>query len=169
MSTRTKRLSKAEAKKQTTLYAVGTFLALTVITAGAWAVTRPAPKSMPVVAASAAAEEHVHVQDFERISAEELKALVDAGEATVIDVRSVEQFKASHIAGALQIPVTRIEGEIPYLPKGKTIVTYCTCPAEESSGEAAMILARGGIKARALHGGLEAWTSAGYPTAAGLQ
>ena len=63
----------------------------------------------------------------------------------------------------------RIEGEVPYLAKDKLIVTYCTCPAEESSGQAAMILARGGIKAKALQGGFEEWTRLGYATGAGVQ
>jgi rhodanese-related sulfurtransferase len=84
-------------------------------------------------------------------------------------VRSIEQFVESHIPGALHIPVSRVQGEIPYLPKDKPIVAYCTCPAEESSGAAALILAHGDIEAFALTGGLEAWTRAGYPTASGVQ
>ena len=81
----------------------------------------------------------------------------------------MEQFVASHIPGSLHIPVARIEGEIPYLPKGKTIVTYCTCPAEESSGDAAMILMGAGVPAKALQGGMDAWVQRGFPMATGVQ
>jgi rhodanese-related sulfurtransferase len=105
---------------------------------------------------------------FRRITASELKVLVDRGEVTIIDVRDTSAYSTAHIPGALQIPVSRIEGEIPYLPKGKPIVTYCTCPAEESSGLAVQILEHRGVKnAAALQGGLEAWQRSGYPIAFG--
>ena len=143
--------------RTTVLVAIGTFLGLSLITLIAWALTRP---ERPVQAAT-----HEHEQTFERITVDDL----GKGDFTVIDVRSAEQFKAGHIPGALHIPVARIEGEIPYLPKGKAVVAYCTCPAEESSGEAAMILARSGISAKALQGGLDEWTKRGLPIEAGVQ
>ena len=61
-----------------------------------------------------------------RVSAEDLRAKVFQGRVTVIDVRDEASYVAGHIAGALHIPMARIEGEIGYLPKGKEIVTYCT-------------------------------------------
>lgn len=155
--------------KQNLLFVAGVFGGMIVAAVVAWALYRSmnpevlAAAPAPVQQAAAAPEE------FARISAAELKALVDRGAVTVIDVRDLDAFGASHIAGALQIPLARIEGEIPYLPRDKPIVTYCTCPAEESSGQAAMILARGGIAGvRALHGGLGAWTAAGHPTESGV-
>lgn len=170
-----KQASRKNADQKTSVfYAVATFVTFAVVALIVWALTRPAE---PVAAATAVptasaavtvpAAEHVH--DFERISIEDFKTGVDKGEFTVIDVRSMEQYMASHIPGSLHIPLGRIEGEIPYLPKDKKIVTYCTCPAEESSGDAAMILAKGGIKAVALHGGLESWTKLGYPIESGVK
>lgn len=106
---------------------------------------------------------------FRRVAADELRAQFDRGEVTIIDVREADQYADSHIPGALQIPLARIEGEISYLPKGKPIVTYCTCPAEESSGQAVLILRNGGITgAAALQGGLAAWRKAGYPVESGM-
>jgi hydroxyacylglutathione hydrolase len=106
---------------------------------------------------------------FRRITADEVKPKFDRGEVTVIDVREADQFLQSHIPGALQIPLARIEREVAYLPKGKPIVTYCTCPAEESSGQAVEILQHAGIAgAAALQGGLAAWRKAGYPVESGL-
>lgn len=105
---------------------------------------------------------------FGTIEVSDLKSMVEKNEVTIIDVRNIEPYLAAHIPGALQIPVSMIEGEIAHLPKGKKIVTYCTCPAEESSGQAAMILAHGGITdVVALEGGFDAWVAAGLPTAAG--
>ena len=51
---------------------------------------------------------------------------IDAGAVLVIDVRDAQAYIASHIPGAIQIPLARIEGEISYLPRNKPIVTYCT-------------------------------------------
>ena len=153
--------------RTTFFVAAGTFLGLSLITLVGWSLTRTVetpPTPQVQAAAMPVAEE-----TFERITFDDFKKQLDAGEITVIDVRGIDQFLASHIPGALHIPVPRIDGEIPYLPKGKTIVTYCTCPAEESSGQAAMILARGGISAKALQGGFEEWTKRGFPTATGVK
>lgn len=168
--------SRAQQQKTTVFVAVATFVGMSVVALVAWSLTRaaePAPVNTPLVAASAvpapAGDDHDHgAETFERITPAEAKALADAGKAVFLDVRSIEQYKETHVAKAMHIPVTLVQGEIPYLPKDKMIVTYCTCPAEESSGEATMILARGGIQSKALHGGLRAWMDAGLPVAQGL-
>jgi rhodanese-related sulfurtransferase len=156
-------------KKTTTVVAVATFLGFSLIAIVAWALTRPpappTPTASPAAAAALSGHEGHNHPPFETITAAELKAGLDRNEIVVIDVRSIEQYKASHIPGSLHIPVPRVQGEIPYLPKDKTIVTYCTCPAEESSGDAALILAAGGVKAKALVGGMDAWTQLGQPLA----
>ena len=169
-------------RRITLITATATFLALTAITVVVWAITRPdtpapaatasasaLPAGHPDISAVAPPEEaHQHeTGEFERISVDELKPMVEAGAVVVIDVRSAEQYTAAHIKSSLHIPVPMIEGEIEYLPKDRLIVTYCTCPAEESSGEAALILQKRGRPAKALLGGLNAWIAAGYPTVAG--
>ena len=61
-----------------------------------------------------------------RTSVRELARMVERGEVIVIDVRDVDAYLAGHIEGALHIPLSYIAGEVPYLRKGKPIVTYCT-------------------------------------------
>lgn len=154
-------------RRITLITAFATFFSLTAISVIVWAVTRP---DLPApVATSSASMIPSQSEEFERITIDELKPLVDAGQVALIDVRSAEQFTAGHIGGALHIPVASVEGEIDYLPKDKLIVTYCTCPNEESSGEAVLILQHRGVKAKALKGGLAAWTAAGLPTVAGVK
>ncbi len=158
--------------RTTFLVAAGTFIALSFVTLAAWSLMRtvePQASAQPVVPAAVMPAVAQAAETFDRIAFDDFRKLLDAGQVTVIDVRSMDQFIASHIPGALHIPVARIEGEIPYLPKGKLIVTYCTCPAEESSGEAAMILVRGGLPSKALLGGLDAWTQRGFPMEAGVK
>ena len=168
--------TRARQQRTTVLWAVGTFAILSVLTLAGWTLSKgdhgaaPAPAAEPAaVGAPAAQAAPAGLETFERIQLAEFKKALDAGEITVIDVRTIEAYGASHIPGSLHIPVSRVEGEIPWLPKGKPIVTYCSCPAEESSGEAAMILVRGGVPTKALQGGFDAWLAAGYPTASGLQ
>ena len=51
---------------------------------------------------------------------------IERGAVYVIDVRDADAYVASHIPGALQIPLMRVEGEVNYLPRDKPILTYCT-------------------------------------------
>ena len=62
------------------------------------------------------------------------------------------------------MPLGLLESRSGELPQDKLLVTYCTCKAEESSLEAAMLLAKGGFpRVAVLHGGYTAWTAAGLP------
>jgi hypothetical protein len=62
-----------------------------------------------------------------RINAQEAKSLVDAGKAVIIDVRGTEAYKTTHIKGALDYPLAKIEAkDFSGLPKGKRIIAYCT-------------------------------------------
>jgi rhodanese-related sulfurtransferase len=103
-----------------------------------------------------------------RITVTDLRDKLAKNEVTLIDVRDADAYLEAHIPGAMHIPLTRIDGEISYLPKGKPIVTYCTCPHDEAAADANMILAHGGIQnAFALAGGLGAWRDAGLPISSG--
>jgi 3-mercaptopyruvate sulfurtransferase SseA len=91
----------------------------------------PIPEAATASTSPAAPAEEPHAQDPERaavprIGVDELKQRIARGEVTVIDVRDADSYIAGHIPGALHIPLARVEGEIPYLPKGKPIVFYCT-------------------------------------------
>ena len=63
-----------------------------------------------------------------RVSVEDANAAVQSGEAIVVDVRSVQAFQASHIAGALSVPLVDIETNPAGvgLDKEQWIITYCT-------------------------------------------
>jgi 3-mercaptopyruvate sulfurtransferase SseA len=63
-----------------------------------------------------------------RVTVEEAKAALDSGAAIIVDVRSQSAYDASHIAGALFIPLGEFETDIENidLPKDQWIITYCT-------------------------------------------
>jgi 3-mercaptopyruvate sulfurtransferase SseA len=66
--------------------------------------------------------------DVPRVTVEDAKSAFDSGQAIIVDVRSTQSFVAGHIAGALSIPLTRIEDapKSVTLDKTKWIITYCT-------------------------------------------
>ena len=62
----------------------------------------------------------------QRISVEELRALMDAGKVVVVDVRNQSIYDEGHIKGARLIPLDQIPSRAGELPKDKQIVTYCS-------------------------------------------
>jgi rhodanese-related sulfurtransferase len=156
-------LRERERRQQRTKIVVGAVVAVIALGLGlaSFSPGAGASKDTPAAAADSG---------FRRITIDELKPLFDRGQLTVIDVRDADAYAQSHIPGALQIPLEYVSGEASYLPKDRLIVTYCTCPAEESSGLAVQVLAsRGVTNAAALVGGLKAWTNRGYPLDAGIR
>ncbi len=102
-----------------------------------------------------------------RITPEELKTKLDGGEEMiVVDVRDRIDFDAEPaiIPGALHLTTEELEARHTEIPREREIVLYCTCPSEETSARAALLLRRRGIeKIRPLAGGYHGWRDRGYP------
>jgi hypothetical protein len=77
----------------------------------------PVPSAAPTQAQLAAVP---------RVNSGDLLKMVESKQVTIIDVRDADSYRARHIPGALHIPLQYIPGEVPYLPKDKPIVAYCT-------------------------------------------
>jgi rhodanese-related sulfurtransferase len=168
-------MSKPRTKELSNLpLIIGSILVAALLGFAIWRMTarNAAPAATPT-AAAAPVQAPVENQDaaratVPRMSVAELRDRMAKNDVTLIDVRDADAYLETHIAGAMHIPLARIDGEIPYLPKGKAIVTYCTCPHDEAAADADMILSHGGIpNAFALAGGLGAWQAAGLPTQSG--
>jgi PBP1b-binding outer membrane lipoprotein LpoB len=66
-------------------------------------------------------------QDVPRITPQDLKSMLDAGDKVlVVDARSLASYQASHIVGAGSMPLDEIDARYKELPKGVKIVFYCT-------------------------------------------
>ena len=101
---------------------------------------------------------------MDRISVDELIAMIEAGNTPVIlDVRT-EQARQQDgiIPGALPAHPNDIHPALLKLARDVDIVVYCACPNEASAAAAARHLREAGFKRiRPLLGGVEAWQGAG--------
>ncbi len=101
------------------------------------------------------------------IAANEAIRLVNAG-AVLVDLRSANQFKDGHIAGAKNIPGDQIAADPKALERlaARTVVLYCGDGAATAAAQRS--LARAGVKGVfGLRGGLAAWTQENLPVVKG--
>jgi len=101
------------------------------------------------------------------ISAEELRQRLVEGDVILLDVRPVEEYQASHLPGALSMPVTDLEARLPELPREKEVVAYCRGPYCVFADEAVAILQSNGYQERRLAQGLPDWRMLGLPVESG--
>lgn len=113
------------------------FLAMCACLSAACASNAPPPvpvSSTPIPAAQPnphAAGGHDHAsheleEKMPRIIPEELKRLLAAKQAVVIDVRPPGDFRQEHIPGAINLPLQQIEsGQYQKLPRDKRLISYC--------------------------------------------
>ena len=93
------------------------------------------------------------------ISVEKLDALVDAGEATLIDVRTQEEFAMSHLPGAINMPLDVFDPAAVPNQTGKETILYCRS-GNRSAKAAAMLAEHDTRIVRHLDGGIVAWEQA---------
>jgi len=102
-----------------------------------------------------------------RVTADEVMARLGRGEPIVfVDARNEETWEESSekLPGALRLSpqVKDVEETLPIIPRDRSVITYCTCPHEESAARVArFLIARGYSDVHPLYGGLEAWRRAG--------
>jgi hypothetical protein len=64
--------------------------------------------------------------DAPRVELEDALAAHEAGSAVFVDVRPANAYAASHITGALSIPLNEVAARLDELDPGARIITYCT-------------------------------------------
>jgi membrane protein DedA with SNARE-associated domain/rhodanese-related sulfurtransferase len=102
-----------------------------------------------------------------RITPEELKGKIDAGEDVIIvDVRHAIEFEAQPetISGALHMDAAELEEASEAIPRDREIVLFCACPNEVTAARLALLLRSHGItRIRPLAEGYEGWRRRGFP------
>lgn len=122
---------------------------------------------------SAFPAENVVLPNLPRITAEELKEMIDKGaDLVTLDVRDIGSYEAGHIKGAVNIyydptsDPTERQMMLMALPMDKLIVTYCDCTDDASSANMAQELYQLGYdrdKIKVLSGGSLRWVELKYP------
>jgi rhodanese-related sulfurtransferase/DNA-binding transcriptional ArsR family regulator len=105
---------------------------------------------------------------MEPVLRDELLERTRQGLVTVLDVRPADEFAASHLPGAVNIPMSELEERLAELDPEHEIVAYCRGPYCVLSFEAVTALRAKGFKVRRLQDGLPEWKAAGLPLEAGV-
>jgi rhodanese-related sulfurtransferase len=89
-------------------------------------------------------------------------AAVEAGEVTVVDIRTTEDFEAGHIEGAVNLPYGKgMEAGFADLPSGKLVVA---CYSGQTAGQTVAIMRELGYNAVSLKSGMvNGWLAAELP------
>jgi len=101
----------------------------------------------------------------ETVSAADVKALIDDGGATVVDLADSLTYRAGHIPGAWFAIRSRLPGNLDSAPGAPLLVL--TSPDGVLARLAVDEAASSGRTVRVLDGGTAAWTAAGFPLEAG--
>ena len=121
--------------------------------------------SAPDIETLPAPAETLPVNTWQQISVEQAAARYEAG-AFMLDVRQPEEWEEMHIPGATLIPLGELPQRLGELPQDQEIVVYCRSGNRSQSG--AEILAKNGFSGvTSMAGGINEWSTAGYPTETG--
>jgi rhodanese-related sulfurtransferase/predicted transcriptional regulator len=133
-------------------------------------------RSLRILAASRLAElEQITRQFFtggealEPVDRKALLARARKGLVTVVDVRPREEYTASHIAGAISIPLDELKDRLAELPHNQEIVAYCRGPYCVLAAQAVDLLREHGFRAVRLEDGVTDWRVQGLPVSKGAQ
>jgi hydroxyacylglutathione hydrolase len=111
--------------------------------------------------AAAIKADGLRTESYQSATPVELRASIDEGDVTLIDVRAATEFHAEHIAGAEHRFLGTLLRNIDSISNDKPVVVQCL--AGGRSAIAASILQRAGFDVINMQGGYQAWVAAGLP------
>jgi len=100
---------------------------------------------------------------LKNVDAVTFKKLVEAGQGTILDVRTMGEVAQGHLPNAFAADIYQRDfvEKINQLPKDKEVYVYCAVGARSS--QAAQVLISNGFKnVYNLNGGIIAWSRSGY-------
>ena len=100
------------------------------------------------------------------IDVHELATLRDAG-ATLLDVRTPEEYEELHVPGAVLIPLDELVERVDEVPEVDRV--YVICRTGARSARAVEFLNRNGYDSVNVAGGCLAWVEAGQPVVGGAE
>lgn len=98
------------------------------------------------------------------VDCSEATALINREDGVIVDIRDAKDFKAGHIAGARNIPQSRLDERLAELDKFKDKPIVVVCKIGQSSGIAVAKLTKAGFaRAAKLKGGMGQWQADNLP------
>ncbi len=104
----------------------------------------------------------VNDEPFQRISVEEAKRMLEAGEARAIDVREADEWAGGHISGATHVPLAQVLNRPHQHLTADNIIFICAV-GERSAVASEMAAAMGFEHVYNMEGGMTAWKQRGFP------
>lgn len=95
----------------------------------------------------------------------EVAPLLSSGHGTLLDVRSEAEFAQLHAAGAVNIPLDRLDPALVRSRVDAAKPVYCICASGVRSAMAMASLERMGLQVVNVAGGTQAWAASGLPVA----
>ncbi len=103
-----------------------------------------------------------------RLGPAEVTALINHGNALLVDVRGASDFEKGHIAGSKNVQMTQFDPENKQLAPAKTLPVVMVCRVGQTASFAARRLRKAGFTDVAvLEGGIQAWQAADLPLVKG--
>jgi len=93
-------------------------------------------------------------------------AIIDRGEAELVDVREVWEWVTSRIPGATLIPMSEIQQRIDEISLTRPVVVYCAV-GQRSATVAEALRQLGNQRAYNIAGGIVAWINEQFPVETG--
>lgn len=100
-----------------------------------------------------------HKSKLPDVDAQQAAAMLDRGEAVLLDVREPKEWSAGHAPQARNIPLGELRPESALADRSVIAV----CRSGNRSGKAADLLAAAGVPVHNLAGGMKDWAKAGLP------
>ncbi|WP_406358888.1 rhodanese-like domain-containing protein [Streptomyces sp. NBC_00658] len=98
-----------------------------------------------------------------RLTPGQARERTDNGEAVLLDVREIPEWKAGHARGACHLPLSLLLTGTALPPEAVGRPVVAICRSGQRSQRAAKHLAAQGIDASDVKGGMTAWVRAGLP------
>jgi len=103
------------------------------------------------------------VASFATVDVHDLEQLHEDADLLVLDVRTVREFSAGHMPGALNIDVGVLSGSLTQLDGYRDQPVYVSCRTSNRSRVASQILVDAGFSdVTQVLGGFSQWESSGY-------
>jgi rhodanese-related sulfurtransferase len=103
---------------------------------------------------------------IEQLTPEQLQQRMASQDVTLVDCREVHEFRAGHVPGAINIPLSLIPVRLNELPPSAELTVICQ--SGNRSMQACMWLDHQGRASVNVLGGTGAWIRAGLPVEAGM-